>query len=97
MADTRFRIVDAATLLQHDHAQLRDLFEGYHLLGDQPRPSKLELFDLIRRELRAHAAIEEEIYYPAIENARSPKAKQAVADARNEHRILRTLISEIRS
>ncbi len=97
MADTRFRIEDAAAMLQSDHAQIRDLFAGYHQLGDQPRPSKLELFDLIRRELRAHAAIEEEIFYPAIEHSRSPNAKTAVSDARKEHGILRILISEIRS
>ena len=97
MVDTRFRVADAAAVLQGDHAQIRDLFESYHQLGDRPRPSKLELFDLIWRELRAHAMIEEEIFYPAIESSRSPKAKSVVADARKEHAILRTLISEIRS
>ena len=97
MADTKFRVADAASLLRRDHAQIRDLFEGYHQLGDPPRPSKRELFELIRRELRAHAAVEEEILYPAVEHGPDPRARELVRDARQEHRILRGLLSEIRS
>ena len=97
MADTRVLRGDAVAQLQADHAQIRDLFRSYHQLGDQPRPSKLELFDLILRELRSHAALEEDIFYPAVEHGSDPRARKAVAEALQQHQILRTLISEIRS
>src|SRR5579872_1826736 len=97
MAHTKLRQADAVVLLRKDHEELRDLFSGYHELGDPPTPSKLELFDLIRRLLLSHVAIEEEIFYPAVEHGLDPRARRLVAEARQEHRILRTLMSEILS
>jgi len=95
MPDTRLRSADAPTLLQLDHAQLRDLFRGYRQLGDDPRPSKQELFELIRRTLAVHAVIEEDVLYPAVEHAPGLGAARLVADARKEHRLLKSQLAEI--
>ena len=95
MPDTRILSSDAPALLREDHARMRDLFAAYRLLGEGPRPSKRELFELLRRELAVHALIEEDIFFPAIEHAPDRTAPRLVAEARQEHRILKTLLSEI--
>lgn len=95
MSDSRIRALDAPAQLHDDHERMRDLFVGYQALGEGPRPSKRELFELIRRELALHALIEEDVYYPAIEHAPDPSAARLVTEARQEHRILKRLLSEI--
>ena len=95
MPDTKLRSADALALLQQDHDQLRDLFRGYQQLGDDPRPSKQELFELIRRTLAVHAVVEEDVFYPAVEHAPDRGAAKMVAEARKEHRILKSLLAEL--
>lgn len=95
MPESRILSADAPTLLQVDHAQLKDLFRGYRQLGDDPRPSKQELFELIRRTLAVHAVIEEDVFYPAIEQAPGRSGAGLVAEARKEHRLLKSLLAEL--
>jgi len=95
MPDTRLRSADAPALLREDHDQLRDLFRSYQQLGDEPRPSKQELFELIRRTLAVLAVVEEDVFYPAVEQAPDRGAARMVAEARREHRILKSLLAEL--
>ncbi|MBV8878336.1 MAG: hemerythrin domain-containing protein [Planctomycetaceae bacterium] len=95
MPDTKVRALDAPALLEEDHSHFRDLFEGYQQLGDGPRPSKQELFELLRREMAVHAVLEEDIFYPAIEHANDRKARRAVEDARLEHRAVKSILAEL--
>src|ERR1700733_8824717 len=55
---------DALTLLRADHKHVSALFEAYESARSLKR--KLELSKEICSELKVHATIEEEIFYPAL-------------------------------
>ena len=87
---------DATRLLADDHRQVHALFEDYRKLaesgasGEERRPLAEEICTL----LTVHAAIEEEIFYPA---ARAAGVDASVLDeAEVEHASAKDLIAQIR-
>ncbi|WP_305096233.1 hemerythrin domain-containing protein [Croceibacterium aestuarii] len=56
---------DAIALLKADHRKVEDLFEKFQSASSKDR--KWELAQQICNELKIHAKIEEEIFYPAFE------------------------------
>jgi hemerythrin superfamily protein len=87
---------DATRLLAEDHRQVHALFEHYRKLaaggasGDERRPLAEEICTL----LTVHAALEEEIFYPA---ARAAAVDAGVLDeAEVEHASAKDLIAQIR-
>ncbi|MDQ1374877.1 MAG: hypothetical protein QOJ09_2215 [Actinomycetota bacterium] len=57
--------MDAITLLKNDHKAVSALFKRFEKLGDRAEKSKREIVDKIIEELSIHAAIEEQLFYPA--------------------------------
>ncbi|HSC63572.1 MAG TPA: hemerythrin domain-containing protein [Caldimonas sp.] len=87
---------DATRLLADDHREVHALFEDYRALaesgagGDERRPLAEEICTL----LTVHAALEEEIFYPA---ARAAGVDAGVLDeAEVEHASAKDLIAQIR-
>ena len=87
---------DATRLLADDHREVHALFADYRKLaesgasGDERRPLAEEICTL----LTVHAAIEEEIFYPA---ARAAGVDASVLDeAEVEHASAKDLIAQIR-
>jgi hemerythrin superfamily protein len=95
MSDTKLRTRKATDLLREDHATVRDLFDQYEEVGDSGDAEKIRVFEKIRKAITVHAEIEEEIFYPAIAQIDDEKAQDIVAEAREEHKVVRTLIDEI--
>ena len=62
---------DAVTLLTADHAKVKRLFEEFADLkeGDGSADDKSALVTQICSELKVHAEIEQEIFYPAVRRA----------------------------
>ena len=62
---------DAITLLTTDHAKVKKLFKEFESLkeGDGSDADKSALVTQICNELKVHAEIEEEIFYPAVRKA----------------------------
>jgi hemerythrin superfamily protein len=62
---------DAITLLTADHTKVKKLFKEFEDLkeGDGSAEDKSGLVTQICNELKVHAAIEEEIFYPAVRKA----------------------------
>ena len=62
---------DAVTLLTADHAKVKRLFEEFADLkeGDGSADDKSALVTQICSELKVHAEIEQEIFYPAVRKA----------------------------
>lgn len=54
---------DAIALLKHDHREVEDLFEKFQNASGKDR--KWQIAQQICNELKIHAQIEEEIFYPA--------------------------------
>lgn len=61
------QFTDAIMLLKHDHRTVEDLFAKFCSARDSDR--KWQLAQQICNELKIHAMIEEEIFYPATKDA----------------------------
>jgi len=77
--------MDALVLLKKDHDTVKKLFERF-----EKRPSKA-VADKIVRELSVHAAIEEQLFYPAVRQAAGQEeleeADEQVLEALEEHHV----------
>ena len=85
---------DALQLLKTDHEEVSALFERYENGTRLDADEKRTLADKICEAVTIHAQIEEEIFYPACDEA-VQKAEDLLAEARVEHRALKDLIAKI--
>jgi hemerythrin superfamily protein len=85
--------MDALALLKKDHQAVEKLFARF-----EKRPGK-EIADRFVRELSVHAAIEEQLFYPAVRSAAEAQgleeAKDEVLEALEEHHVAKWVLSEI--
>ncbi|MET0321102.1 MAG: hemerythrin domain-containing protein [Duganella sp.] len=87
---------DAVTLLTEDHEHVRMLFDQYEELGPRAHLSKQKLALHIGEELTRHAAIEEEVFYPALR--RVAKGNAAIIDqAGSRHAATRSTIGRLQT
>lgn len=93
MADTKIRVPLATDSLKDDHDRLKKLFIDYDGIEDGEDNEKYRVFSLIQRELTIHAAIEDEIFYPAIAGAKG--GAEVVSKARGDHETVKELLGEI--
>src|SRR5512140_257769 len=80
----------AFALLKKDHDTVKDLFDRFE--NAEGRPAKKKIVDQALAELKVHAAIEEEIFYPAV---RRPVGKDTMNEADEEHHVAKVLIAEL--
>ena len=84
----------ATQLLRKDHKTVQQLFDRFEKAGDRAHETKQRLFSEIESELETHATIEEEIFYPAVQEEVSD-SKDIVAEAIEEHNVVKSLLREI--
>jgi hypothetical protein len=89
MADTS-QTQDALQLLASDHREVEALFEKFEKASGSS--AKEKIVRQICTELKVHAMIEEEIYYPAI---RGKVEEDALDEAYVEHDSAKNLINEL--
>src|SRR5262245_15543087 len=83
---------DAIEMLQEDHRKVKKLFEEFeHAQEDQV---KERIVETTVQELEIHAALEEEIFYPAAEEQTGEK--ESIDEAREEHHVVKLLIGELK-
>ena len=80
----------ALALLKKDHDTVKDLFDKFKKA--EGRPAKKKIVDQALTELRVHAAIEEELFYPAV---RKTVGKDIMNEADEEHHVAKVLIAEL--
>lgn len=87
----------AGNLLHKDHEKVLAMFKEYAGIrqGDGDAARKPELAERICMELKVHARIEEEIFYPAMRE--SSESISLVNEAEVEHASAKQLIKEIES
>ena len=83
--------LDAVALLKNDHRAVEGLFKKFEASRNTRTKSKLR--DEIVRELSIHAAIEEELLYPAADER--ARQKGLVLESLEEHHLVKVLLSEI--
>ncbi|HEX9574191.1 MAG TPA: hemerythrin domain-containing protein [Myxococcales bacterium] len=85
--------MDPLALLKKDHQTVEKLFARF-----EKKPSK-EIADRFVRELSVHAAIEEQLFYPAVRQAARAQeleeAEEEVLEALEEHHVAKWVLSEI--
>jgi hemerythrin superfamily protein len=86
--------MDAITLLKNDHKAVSALFKRFEKLGDRAEKSKREIVDKIIEELSIHAAIEEQLFYPAAREC-APDTEDHVLESLEEHHIVKWILSEL--
>jgi hemerythrin-like domain-containing protein len=84
---------DAIAMLKEDHRRVQDLFQEYAAATD-PR-TKRELAEEACTELETHAQLEEQIFYPAV-NEDSEEGPELVQEALQEHQQVKDLIAALR-
>lgn len=91
------RATDALGLLKADHDQVGRLFDDFeravHGRGGNGRQRKTDLAMQICRQLQQHAAIEEEVFYPAAADAIDDD--ELIPEATVEHQSAKDLIGRI--
>jgi hemerythrin superfamily protein len=80
----------ALSLLKKDHDTVKDLFDKFEKV--EGRPAKKKIVNQALAELKVHAAIEEELFYPAV---RKPVGKDIMNEADEEHHVAKVLIAEL--
>jgi hemerythrin superfamily protein len=86
---------DAIKLLADDHRKVEKLVEKFEKLKDGADQEKQELVREACMELKIHAQVEEEIFYPAAREAL--KERDLLDEAEVEHTVAKQLISELES
>jgi len=84
-------LTDPIKLLKDDHKKVKELFTEFESADGR---SKRRIANEAIMELDVHAAIEEEIFYPAMLEAL--KDEFVVAEAEEEHHVVHVLIDELR-
>lgn len=80
----------AISILKKDHATVKDLFDKFEKATS--RSEKERLITKAVTELKMHAVIEEEIFYPAVRKHVGP---DIMNEADEEHHVAKVLIAEL--
>lgn len=84
---------DAVELLMEDHRKVEKLVAEFSSLKEGSEEEKEDLVEQVCTELRVHAQLEEEIFYPAVEEAL--EQNDLVNEARVEHSVVKQLIADL--
>ena len=80
----------AVAILKKDHDTVKELFEKFEKTNSSAEKERIIAKAL--EELKLHAAIEEEIFYPAV---RKHVGKDLMNEADEEHHVAKVLIAEL--
>lgn len=80
----------ASALLKDDHDRVKAIFDRFE--AAKSRPAKVKLVREAVAELKVHAALEEELFYPAV---RAKVGKDVMNEADEEHHVVKLLVAEL--
>jgi len=85
--------MDPTKLLKKQHREVEGLFREIEK-ADEPQECR-QLLEQLGEKLALHMRIEEEMFYPEIENLGAKKAKEMGAEAYEEHAVVKLVIGEL--
>ncbi|HET7436828.1 MAG TPA: hemerythrin domain-containing protein [Thermoanaerobaculia bacterium] len=89
---------NAITMLKSDHATVKRLMRELTELGERAVKQKEQLVAQIEREVKMHAQIEEEIFYPAFKAAtKGTDAEDMFYEAAEEHHVVDMVLPALKS
>lgn len=85
--------MDALQLLKDDHDKVKKMLSEMEETTERAVKTRTEMLQTLKQELTLHEVIEEEIFYPAMQE--HPKAQELVLEAYEEHNVVDTIMSEL--
>ena len=85
--------MNAFTVLKNDHEKVAGILTSIEETTERAVKGREELFTRLKAELDLHARIEEEILYPALEEA--DETREVTLEAYEEHRLVKQLLTEL--
>ncbi len=85
--------MNAFELMKQDHKKVSGIFENLEPTTERGVKTREELFAQLKQELSIHARIEEEIFYPAIKEAK--ETRDITLEAYEEHNVVKQLLTEL--
>ena len=82
-------------LLKKDHEKVSGLMKRLEKTTERGIKTRQDLFTQLKEELDVHAHIEETIFYPALQI--ETETEDVTREALEEHKIVKTLLSELES
>ena len=84
---------NAIELLKEDHRKVKKLLEQGDETTQNAVKTRTEVLEKIKAEMQVHEAIEEEIFYPALQQ--HEKAKDIVLEGYEEHHVVDVILAEL--
>jgi iron-sulfur cluster repair protein YtfE (RIC family) len=85
--------MNAFEVLKADHEKVSGILEKIDATTERALKTREELFTQLKNELDLHAQIEEEIFYPALEDAE--ETHEITLEAYEEHNLVKQLLAEL--
>ena len=82
-------------LLKSDHEKVAGILESIDETTERSAKGREELFARLKQELDLHSQIEEEVFYPALED--SEETRDVTLEAYEEHNLVKQLLAELES
>jgi hemerythrin superfamily protein len=82
---------DPVAMLKEDHSNVKDLFNEFEKTDDER--TQMQIAKRAINELKVHAAIEEEIFYPGVRE--QVDDAELMSEATEEHHVVHFLIDEL--
>jgi hemerythrin superfamily protein len=86
--------MDGITLLKDDHRRLEQLFRRFEQTGQRATKTRKRLADRMVAELKAHAALEEQVFYPLVRGS-VVDADPMILESLEEHHVAHVLAKEL--
>ena len=92
----RAKSSDAISLLKQDHEKVRGMLSELEETTERAGKKRAKLLADIKREIEVHTRVEEEIFYPAFQEAvRSKEDRKLALEAYEEHHVVDTVMAEL--
>src|ERR1700694_3286579 len=86
-------LMKATDLLKRQHREVKTMFKKME--KTENARGRRDLMEQIAQALEMHTRIEEEIFYPAVRGLETKKAEEMVAEALEEHHIVKLVLKEL--
>ena len=85
----------ATDILKKQHREVKGLFKKVE--GTEGARERRQLLEQIAQALELHTRLEEEIFYPAVRGLETRKAEEMVAEAFEEHHVVKLVLKDLPS
>lgn len=87
--------MNALTLLKQDHGNVEELFQRFEVAKADDTDELARVRDLVLTHLSRHAAVEEQVFYPAIRERLGDETAATVLEGLEEHHLVKLALTEL--